>query len=189
MPHPGENPTRPDGTPYTPADPINASTNPARLWDVTINQFGDTRLDSFPSLQRDGDEKYLYRGFMKSAFPDNKNTAWSGATQYGLYFRYNPSSISVSHSIQGSNPVLPQSYLPPQDTGRLLAMTGGSLGFDLLFAQYHNTRNDLLAVFFDHESHAKLWRSWKKLTEQEHHQVFGFCHRNKMLTADSDIAA
>ncbi|MEU1816086.1 hypothetical protein ABZ543_12945 [Streptomyces roseifaciens] len=52
---------------------------------------------------------------------------------YTLYFLYNPSAISVSHSIDAANQVMPAYTRSDNDKGTPLVAAGGSLSFSLLF--------------------------------------------------------
>jgi hypothetical protein len=132
MAHPGENPeyVRPD-------DPRSSGMNKGTVasWDLRVNPMEDTRLDSFPSLQQDGFEKFLYRGYMKTATKTDGEplTAGENKSQYWLFFRYNPSSVSVNYALGAKSRPVPGMYLGDQGSAKLLGLTGGSLSFSLLF--------------------------------------------------------
>ncbi|MFC9296954.1 hypothetical protein ACFTWH_08405 [Streptomyces sp. NPDC057011] len=139
MPHPGENPdyVRPD-------DPRLGDKGPAGPYDLRVNPPIDHRLESFPYLQDDTyGQRYLHRGFMKTAVSKEPGDPSSPATPtYLLKFLYNPSSIAVDFSVDPSNMLLPGSYTPTEDTSTVLGATGGTLSLDLLFDRTYETSDE-----------------------------------------------
>ncbi|MEV7902175.1 hypothetical protein [Streptomyces anulatus] len=97
------------------------------IWE---NNF-DPRIRSIPSYlpsESSGSSYGLKHGYMVTAYPKGK----SGQI-YMLNFLYNPSTVSLSHSIDAANQVMPAYTRSDQDSGTPLVAAGGTLSFNLLF--------------------------------------------------------
>ncbi|MFF8283346.1 hypothetical protein ACF06W_11555 [Streptomyces albus] len=97
-------------------------------WENTF----DPRIRSIPSYLPDekGTSFGLMRGYMVTAFPKGgkkKNRF------YMLNFLYNPSTVSVNHSADAANQVMPPYVRSDLDEGTPLVAAGGTLNFALLF--------------------------------------------------------
>lgn len=91
----------------------------------------DNRIQNIPSYlpSESGGSNYgLIRGYMVTAFPKGKTGKF-----YMLNFLYNPSTVSVSHSIDAANQVMPAYTRSDADTGTPLTAAGGTLSYSLLF--------------------------------------------------------
>ncbi|MEV8399220.1 hypothetical protein [Streptomyces niveus] len=99
------------------------------IWE---NNF-DPRIQSIPSYLpgEKGSNFGLKRGYMVTAFP--KSSTSKTNRFYMLNFLYNPSAVSVNHSTDAANQVMPPYTRSDLDTGVPLVAAGGTLSFALLF--------------------------------------------------------
>jgi hypothetical protein len=107
--------------------PVNL---PAKgIWENTF----DRRIQNIPSYLpgEPGTSFGLQRGYMVSAFP--KDSKAKKNRFYMLNFLYNPSQVSVNHSTDAANQVMPAYTRSDLDNGMPLVAAGGSLSFALLF--------------------------------------------------------
>ncbi len=93
------------------------------IWE---NNF-DPRIQGIPSyLPGEGGSSFgLQRGYMVTAFPKS-NTSKENRF-YMLNFLYNPSTVSVNHSTDAANQVMPPYTRSDLDTGVPLVAAGGTL--------------------------------------------------------------
>ncbi|MFF1693134.1 hypothetical protein ACFVXC_05830 [Streptomyces sp. NPDC058257] len=105
-------------------------TRPAK--GIYDNSF-DPRIQSIPSYLpgEKGSSFGLMRGYMVSAFP--KDSKAKENRFYMLNFLYNPSQVSVNHSTDAANQVMPPYTRSDLDDGVPLVAAGGTLSFALLF--------------------------------------------------------
>jgi len=111
----------------------------------------DRRIKTLPMLQPNPQSTSagIERGFIKQAFGNaagapQQTTSASGflVAPRTLYFLYNPSSISVSHSIGlVSDAQLDPNLRSSLDDGQILGPTGGSVSFSLLFDRTYEISN------------------------------------------------
>ncbi|MGW1180138.1 hypothetical protein [Streptomyces drozdowiczii] len=107
--------------------PVNM---PAKgIWENTF----DPRIQSIPSYLpgEKGSSFGLQRGYMVTAFP--KSSKAKENRFYMLNFLYNPSQVSVNHSTDAANQVMPPYTRSDLDDGVPLVAAGGTLSFALLF--------------------------------------------------------
>jgi hypothetical protein len=112
-------------TSATPGDIAHSNDNfDSRIW-----RYAPTALASDPSYSG------LFRGYIESS-----STATGGQKSptnpqgsYSLSFLYNPSTVSVSHSLSASDQMYPPYLRSAADTGIPLRTSGGTVGFSLLF--------------------------------------------------------
>ncbi|WP_411087784.1 hypothetical protein [Streptomyces sp. 061-3] len=99
------------------------------IWE---NRF-DPRIQSIPSYLpgEKGSNFGLMRGYMTTAFP--KGNKSKTPRFYMLNFLYNPSAVSVNHSTDAANQVMPPYTRSDLDDGVPLVAAGGTLSFGLLF--------------------------------------------------------
>ncbi|MEV6309994.1 hypothetical protein AB0M10_15515 [Streptomyces sp. NPDC051840] len=99
------------------------------IWE---NNF-DPRIRSIPSYLpgEKGSSFGLMRGYMVTAFP--KGGSSKSNKFYSLNFLYNPSAVSVNHSTDAANQVMPPYTRSDLDEGVPLVAAGGTLTFQLLF--------------------------------------------------------
>ncbi|MGW3763121.1 hypothetical protein [Streptomyces sp. NPDC005131] len=99
------------------------------IWE---NRF-DPRIQSIPSYLpgEKGSNFGLMRGYMTTAFPKGGKSKTNRF--YMLNFLYNPSAVSVNHSTDAANQVMPPYTRSDLDDGVPLVAAGGTLSFGLLF--------------------------------------------------------
>ncbi|MFJ4739069.1 hypothetical protein [Streptomyces sp. NPDC088775] len=99
------------------------------IWE---NNF-DPRIRSIPSYLpgEKGSNFGLMRGYMTTAFPKSSKSKTNRF--YMLNFLYNPSAVSVNHSTDAANQVMPPYTRSDLDDGVPLVAAGGTLSFALLF--------------------------------------------------------
>lgn len=98
--------------------------------DITTNDEFDRRISSIPNYGNGSGLIRTFRGYLQTAYPTAGDASVYGK-QYTLTFLYNPSAISVSHSISSANQVMPA--FTRVDTGTPLVAAGGTLTWSLLF--------------------------------------------------------
>jgi hypothetical protein len=122
-------PTVPPGPPITVGTPPGTPITDNRNFDSRIWQFPPTAIIDDPL--RPG----LYRGYIESA--NSVGAGQSSPTNpqgtFNLGFLYNPSTVSVSHSISSADQMIPPYLRQAADTGIPLRTSGGSVSLSLLF--------------------------------------------------------
>lgn len=91
----------------------------------------DSRIQNIPTyLPGEQNDLGIMRGYMVTAFPKSSTKT---NRFYMLNFLYNPSTVSVNHSTDAANQVMPPYTRSDLDTGVPLVAAGGTLSFALLF--------------------------------------------------------
>lgn len=104
------------------------TTNLPFAWQVRTFPYG---LQYGPATGLGGVSGNLFlHGYLASA-DDGRTSPAIPQPRYQLHFLYNPSELTVTHSAQAANAVLPP-YVRP-DSGTPMVGTGGSLQFNLLY--------------------------------------------------------
>jgi hypothetical protein len=77
----------------------------------------------------------LFRGYIESAslVSGGQKSPTNPQGSYSLNFLYNPSTVSVSHSLNASDQMIPPYLRQAADTGIPLRTSGGTVNFSLLF--------------------------------------------------------
>jgi hypothetical protein len=109
---------------------------------LVVNPAFDKRILRLSQLQGTGTSAFQ-RGYLLTATRRNPSVAGRNAKRYRVNFLYNPSDITVSHSVQLDNnaTALPQELRSDADVGQVLGVTGSSLSFSLLFDRTYECAN------------------------------------------------
>lgn len=109
---------------------------------VVTNPAFDKRILRLAKLQGTGTSAFQ-RGFLLTATRKTPSVATKKAKRYRVNFLYNPSDITVSHSVNLDNnaTALPQELRSDFDQGQVLGVTGSSLSFSLLFDRTYECAN------------------------------------------------
>ncbi|MFI9271868.1 hypothetical protein ACIGXM_14275 [Kitasatospora sp. NPDC052896] len=117
---------------------FSITSSPATSGDfLTSNSFNDGRIFNYPPIALVNDPGYggLTTGYITSASTtqNGQKSPTNPQGSFTLNFMFNPSTVSVSHTLDASTQMVPPYLRDSSDTGVPLTTSGGTLSFSLLF--------------------------------------------------------
>lgn len=109
---------------------------------LITNPAFDKRILRLAQIHGSGTTKFQ-RGFLITAQRKNPSAATRAQRRYRVNFLYNPSDLSVSHSVNLNDnaTALPTELRSDADIGQVRGLTGASMSFSLLFDRTYEVAN------------------------------------------------